>query len=256
MESVPAVKTLSEHLVSVEKIARLSFWFGFELHKNLPAETLESVVRNRTPILACVFGQGADMVPDCLASLPEAGSSAEFEEKAWKQIEGPALDAAAKTYPASLGVYVDPKWNFGSLRYDPPSEKFPDTCSVHITNALSPRSIFDDPVYMPDCFLRMLADMRLHHGSCRIRIGSWLNSEPRFLALFPEEWQQNLTDSDPIPAWHFGYWGQLFNARGLLNDRMDAYIRNNGRLRFPMRVSHCSLENLESHLKKIRKSIP
>ena len=250
MGSETAKKTLAEHLVSAEKIARLALWYGFELHRTLPGETLESVIRTRTPLFPTVFGQSVENIPDWFVPLPEAASAAEFEEKGWAQIKVPSLEAAAQYYPVSLGVYVDPKWNFGSLRYDPPTEKAPDTCSVHITNALAPKSIFDDPSYLPDCFFRLLADMRSHFGCCRIRIGSWLNSEPRFLALFPGEWQENLTSSDPVPVWHFGYWGQLFNARGLLNDRMDAFIRANLRLKYPMRVSHCSMENLEKHLKE------
>jgi hypothetical protein len=80
---------------------------------------------------------------------------------------------------------------------------------------------------------------------------TWLNDTPRWLALFPEEWQNNLSSGSANIGWHFGYWGQLVTARGTFNEKAGRFLRDNLELKYKLRSSHCSFKSMREHLSKL-----
>ncbi len=136
----------------------------------------------------------------------------------------------------------------GSIRADAPEENMPDTVFFHIANAISPRSIFEDPAYVPNCLLALLDNAENVHGARYVRTATWLNSHPAWLRLFPQSWQDALREEPGGIEWHYGYWGQFINARGCFNHRLGNQFRLSGRLPYALRSSRCLISDLRLHL--------
>ena len=142
-------------------------------------------------------------------------------------------------------------YNVGSLKYDAPLAKSPrNHCNFHITNMLSPKSFFDDFEYLPSCFIKLMELSEKEYGYDTLCTFSWLNSYPRWQALFPREWHENMDASDEQIWGNLGYWGQMMIATGTANKRTEEYIRKNGTLKYKPCKSYCSFEAMRNHLKK------
>jgi len=85
-------------------------------------------------------------------------------------------------------------------------------------------------------------------GASELETHTWLNSHPRWLALFPREWQANLTAPDADVRWHYGFWGQFVTARGAFHARRAQQLRETGRFPYPPRASWCTFATLRAHL--------
>ena len=85
----------------------------------------------------------------------------------------------------------------------------------------------------------------------RISTGTWLNSVPKWLALFPQEWQDNLSEPDTDIRWHYGFWGQFINSRGCFNAKAAAKLRETGKIPYLRRSSSCSIRAMREHLKTL-----
>jgi len=83
---------------------------------------------------------------------------------------------------------------------------------------------------------------------CLAVCGSWLNSHPRWLALFPQEWTDSLSPADCSVQWHLGFWGQFITARGTFHERNAAKFRDSGQMPFPYRTAYCTFNALRTHL--------
>ena len=71
---------------------------------------------------------------------------------------------------------------------------------------------------------------------------------------FPQEWRDNLEkapSTPPVPQWHYGWWGQLVTGKGTINPKTDAFVRENGYLKYNCLSSHCTFENMRKHLKEV-----
>ena len=79
---------------------------------------------------------------------------------------------------------------------------------------------------------------------------TWLNANAKWLALFPKEWHDNLTEPSTDVKWHYGYWGQFISARGTFNDRLGDYVRSTRKFRYYPRGSKCTLAAMRSHMTK------
>jgi hypothetical protein len=179
----------------------------------------------------------------------------EFEEAMWNEIKELAAKRAELNYPNAVGVKAPASWNCGSLKYDPPSEHpnlDPDQVTFHIANAVGPKSIFDDPDYLPHCFLLLMKEAEFRFGSHTLFTSTWLNEREAFLNCFPQEWRDNMAPRPaerPVPPWSFGTWGQLVTRRGTINPKAEQFVRENGYLKYICRPSHCSFESMRKHLK-------
>ncbi len=87
------------------------------------------------------------------------------------------------------------------------------------------------------------------YGADRLGTGSWLNSHPRWLALFPEEYRRNMGADDEDVGCGKGFWGQFINARGAFNAKHARILRETGRFPYPKRYSWCSFQAMRRHLK-------
>jgi len=252
-----AVKTLQEHLNFVEEAARLSFHFSWHLQSQLPDETLSDIIRKHTMLYYHLLNLPADQPRPELVAVPAAGAE-EFEQAMWSFCKDFIVEKATAFYPDSIGMpgYINKpryQWNCGSLKYDPPHLELPGYCVFHIANGTAPLSIFDVPGHLLECFEKLIRDSEKEYGYTTLYTMTWLNDRKDFLFYFPEEWRENLTPWEKrIPGWSIGDWGQLLTARGLLNPKTAAFVRENGYLKYCSRKSHCSYKNMKLHLRFLR----
>lgn len=256
-------KTLDEHKEYVEKMLRLSFFFAKKwLAPRNPDKSMRQLITDNAPVFyhALHHAPGTwNDIPECVKIMEEADKLAhlspeDFEEEMWQFCRIHAMTQAEKNYPVGVGVNTKPGWNIGTLKYDPPTETLPEGHIVfHISNAIGPHSIFEDPTYLPYCFLLLMKETEIRYGSHTLFTSTWLNNRPEWLALFPAEWHENLEDENEesklLPPWHFGFWGQIVTKRGMISPVMDQYIRENGKLKFCSKSSHCSFKAMREHLK-------
>ncbi len=259
-------KTLAEHQEYVEQMARLSFFFARRwLEKRMPEKTIGELLRDHTPLLYHALNYTDHETkwdnPACLGILAKADElkvlpPTKFEEQMWSEVTDLAVERAERFYPTSVGMGVSKEWNAGSLKYDPPVPGLPPNyCNFHIANAVSPKSIFDDPEYLPHCFIELMARSKKEHGYDTLHTATWLDDHHRWLALFPQEWIDNLSPRTNDVSWNFGNWGQMVTARGTFNRNAGQYLREHGELKYKCRRSHCSFAAMRKHLTTVLKAI-
>lgn len=173
-----------------------------------------------------------------------------FEQELSAELLPFALSRLNKYYESRMAV--PRKYNAGSLKYDPPLDELPrNYCNFHISNLLAPGSFFDDPEYLPHCFMELMEKSEKEYGYDTLHTYTWLNSYPRWLALFPREWQENAEAPANEIIGNLGYWGQLITGSGEINRKAEQYVREHGTLRYKTRRSHCSFKSMRDHLQKI-----
>lgn len=255
------LKTMEEHILSIEKMARLSFFYASRWLKGelAPEKSLRECLSNHTPLLfhGLIHYEKEEWprIPVCRLIMESADQLAhltpdEFEEAMWERCGSAISDRARETFPRSRGIGTPPSWNCGTLKYDPPRPDTPRTCDFHIYNTVAPHSIFEDTEYLVLCFRLLMKETELRYGAHTLRCSTWLNDRPRWLSFFPEEWQRNLSPRDPdrIPGVTVGDWGPIIDARGCINPKWDNFIRENGRLPYCQRSSSCSYAAMRAHL--------
>ena len=259
------VKTLEEHKIYGEQMARLAFYFAKKwLAPRNPEKTMSELLREHTPLFyhALHFTPGTWMeIPGCVKIMEQADlladlSPEDFEEEMWKFTCMLSRVQAESNYPVGVAVNTKPGWNCGTLKYDPPTGTLAEEGKVvfHISNAIGPHSIFEDPSYLAYCFLLVMKETEMRYGSHTLYTSTWLNNRQQWLDLFPAEWQENMEAEDEagklLPPWHFGWWGQIVTKRGTIAPAMDQYIRENGRLKYACKTSQCSFRAMREHLKQ------
>ncbi|HUT59311.1 MAG TPA: hypothetical protein VNA25_15790 [Phycisphaerae bacterium] len=263
-------KTLQEHVQFVREMARLQLWFLWSWLKRHTQEDFAQGLRKRTDVYHrtdlcrrtpsgdCDFGDPRWLELEQAAravferTRRDADGSA-FERQA-VDIFGARLDArSAADYEAGPQL---PGYQCGSLKYDPPREDTPDRVFFHIANAVAPRSIFDEPRYLPECFAQLMDRSGAEHGVDRLTTATWLNSDERWLRLFPPEWRENMGPEMTDVGRGMGWWGQFVNARGTLNHKRAQEFRRTGRLHFPPRRSWCSFDAMRRRLRGHLRSLP
>lgn len=254
--------TLEEHRTFRHKQLGVQLYFTALWARKHPEEPIHSILENRTAIY-----KFSDENPQ------GNGPSAVFYERpGWQRLMRAAEEAFRK-YPDSpsdfenelagiFGESVDRRierdyeeyirfpesFQCGCLRHD--HELWRDTGRLcfHIGNPLRPHSIFDDPEYLKNCLLCVALHAELLFHTRLISTGTWLNSNPKFLRYFPQEWKDNMSAPSENIVGHLGYWGQFINARGLFNDRIGEQFRATGKLPFALRESYCTIDALRKHL--------
>ena len=262
-KEAPAPKTPEEHREYLQKIVRLKMWFAWEWLKTHPEENIGQVLRNRIDIFRKteIFdgAMNGDKPPfdnprwlelekkitGLYEELGGKGGSERFEEDGLAILK-PNLEARAQL-DAEKGFEISEQ-TCGCLRFEKPAETDPHTVAIHIANAKYPGSIFDDRLYIPQCLIDVMEKSAAEHGADRMHCGTWLNSHPRWLELFPREWQDGLSETDGNICWHLGFWGQFITARGTFHEKNAAKFRSGGVMPFGFRTSSCSFANLREHL--------
>jgi hypothetical protein len=260
-----APPTIEEHAEFLRDWVRLHLWFLAHWLRGHPEEDFRSAMRTRVDIFRKTdlnLGPskntklaGDFALPEWLALEDRALSEWErtrgsgpdaFEEAAWGVFRAAVEARVPRDFSEGhcLGDF-----QFGSLRcHDRASG--PNKCVMfHIGNRVAPASMFDDYRYLPDCFFQLMRYAREKYGAEALATGSWLNSYPRWLALFPRSWRDNMRPQHENVEWSLTYWGQFLNGRGLLNRKHAAVLRATGEMPFKVRSSKCSFRDMEEHLR-------
>ncbi|MHB9108161.1 MAG: hypothetical protein ACYDCO_13985 [Armatimonadota bacterium] len=262
MAAVP--KTLDEHRAYLHDIVRLMLWFAWRRLREHPEEPFETVLHERVDIYRKLDLNPGGVNPATmnwddprwLALEAEARqaylthredeSSSAFEEEGL-EIFRPQLDARApRDFACRSGLEG---YDYGSIRFDPPREERPKRVFIHIANAIAPRSIFEDPAYLPGCLREVMRRAEESCGAEELQTSTWLNSVPGWLALFPREWQEYLSPLIQDILWHYGFWGQFITARGTFHEKRARQFRETGSMPYLPRVSWCTFTALRAHLK-------
>ncbi len=262
-----SAKTRREHFNFLCQMVALQLWFLWHWLADHPEEDFSHVMRKRINVYRRtdlydgrpldrmdydepVWRELENRARDLYQATKGDGDAARFEAEGLaillKHIEARAdLDArrSADAWPA--------RFQCGSLRSDAPKPEHPTRALFHIANAVSPRSIFDDPGYLPGCLLCLMEESRRQYGADSLSTATWLNSCPKWLRLFPPQWTDHLGPEMTEPTMGMGFWGQFVNARGTFNEKHARILRDTGRFPFWPRASWCTFDQLRDHLEQL-----
>jgi hypothetical protein len=259
-QAVP--KTIEEHRDYMYQTVRLQLFFLWTWLKEHSEESLSSVLRDRIDIYrkTAVNTEMLNPKTQRFGSPEWLGYESELKKlyREYKDDVQAFEDAGFEIFHSTIDERL-PKdfadksgtagYQCGSLRYNLMEEgKIHETVGFHIANAVQPESFFADPEYLPGCFMKLMKETGEKYGSTRLATGTWLNSLPKWLELFPQEWQDNLSDENTDVKWHYGFWGQFLTARGTFNYKYGKILRETGKLPFYPRTSNCSFEAMKKHL--------
>lgn len=258
---------IAERIDFLQEITRLQLFFCWHYQQQNPTEDFSQTLRNRvniygqTELFQKEYAQSLEdydfthpawlkletqLTKMALAHRHDPDATA-FEEAAFQLIQPliPARAAIEAGRPPAVELF---HFQCGSLKYDTPTSEHPDLVAFHIANALCPRSIFADPAYLPQGFLCLLDNAEKEYGATRLGTMTWLNTQPKWLALFPAEWQENM-EIIQNPRWSLATWGQFINARGGFNAKLGEQMRRNkGRFPYSIGRSICSFTAMREHL--------
>ena len=257
-------KTMDEHLDYLLSIVRLKLFFLARWQKEHPEEDFAYILRNRVDIF-----RKTDLNPE---GLNPVGNY--FELPLWQNVEKRlreiySLVKGDETCFEEWGFdflrpHVERRcdrdfhdlsrgagYQCGFLRHNLSLDPRMSTLWFHIRNDRTPDSFFDDPAHIRDCFNRLLDVAEKDFHAEHIGTDTWLNSVPKWLALFPKEWQDNMSEPDTNVQWHYGFWGQFINARGTFNARAAAILRATGKLPYYPRCSRCRVSAMREHINSL-----
>ena len=132
-----------------------------------------------------------------------------------------------------------------------------ESIALHIANVYQPKSPLSE---MRGAFratlLQLLRDTRARRPEVKIvRCGSWLNSAPPFLALFPESWRESANVSRKSGV-GMGHWGQFMDRTGRFHVRNGEHLRATGAFAYPCRSCHAPLDEVIAHLEAMENDAP
>lgn len=251
-----------EFLQFLVDLTSLQLHFAWRWADEHPGETIRDVLRNRIDLC-----RKTDPVPDDydiatqdftrpawvelenrLAVIhANVGSAAAFEAQAVECVRPILTIFARKTFGSTVKIAG---YQCGSLKFDIPAAATPREVNFHIGNTIAPVSIFFDPGYLPHCLLDLMNQTEAKYGADTLKTGTWLNSFPKWLELFPAEWQTSLGPINPSVGWHYGFWGQFVSAKGTLNVKYAQHLRDTGAFPFYPREGRCTFAALRRHLKQ------
>ena len=262
------LKTLDEHREYLYQIVKLQLFFLRNWLREHPEETLPAALRNRIDIYRKTSINKGLLNPEVtnfecpewlelerrleLVYKQHKDNAAAFEEAAFAIFNNTIDERVEKDYKdgSRLAGY-----QCGSLRYNEYEDGSKhEIVNFHIDNARQPESMFADPQYLPRCFLELMRQTFEKYGLTRLYTNTWLNSLPRWLELFPQEWQDNLSPENTDVQWHYGFWGQFITSRGTFNYKYGEILRKTGKFPFYPRKSSCSFANMKKHLSDILQS--
>jgi hypothetical protein len=255
--------SFKDHLELINELTKLQLHFLWRWLRKHPEEDFDSALYNRIDLCRKTDPNPkhydvADMdatrpewirIKNELKSLyskTEHNENADIFEREGFDIVKNTLAGFADASYGKHGKFDD--YQCGSLKYDPPCEDKPKTVAFHIGNAVAPKSIFTDSYYLQNCFRCLMDKAENEYGANSISTTTWLNSLPKWLEYFPEEWHRNLGEENRDVKWHFGFWGQFISKKETFNKKYAAILRETGELPFYPRNSHCSFTAMRNQL--------
>lgn len=253
------LKTLAEHRHYLHQIVRLKLHFLHGWLQTHPEEPFADALRNRVDIYRKTDINKAALNP----------SSFSWEDPAWLHLEKQAEELYqqrqndAQAFEEEAFAIFQPTidarcerdyhdrstrngYQCGCLRHNMEVKEVKNMriLTFHIANFLSPESFFDYPGYIRDSFRRLLLIAERDFQADYIGTGTWLNSLPKWLELFPAEWHDNLGLENRDVRWHYGFWGQFLTARQTFNERYGQKLRDTGLMPYFPKSSHCSIKEM------------
>lgn len=256
-------KTLAEHREYLHEIVKLQLFFVHLWLAKHPEEDFAQVMRRRVDIYRATDANPGSFSPrvrrldeapwtDLVAAAREVYCRRRDDREAFEReafgIFRPSIDRRCE-------------FDYGERR---PAGIFQCGCFTpgeapeadgrlmfHIANTLSPRSFLADPAYFVRCFRALLDVAERIYGVKELTTRSWLNSYPRWLAYFPEEWRRNLSEPNRDIQWHAGFWGQFVTARGTFHRRRAEMFRRSGEFPYLPRASFVSIEAMRQQLHRM-----
>jgi hypothetical protein len=275
----PQKKTIEEHREFLSEYVRLQLWFIWTWMRSHPDENFRFTIRNRVDIL-----RKTDLNKDRSKNTATPGN---FDDPSWIELENQAYQVYLRMKDTEANLFEQEAWNIfrpavearverdfsegdgldnyqcGSLDYHHPTRFLsyrltaglsylrngsPRRISFHVGNRIAPQSIFSDREYLPRCFFQLMDETREKFCVGALTINTWLNSHPRWLELFPQQWHENLTPQDV--DWSQSSWGQFITARSTFNHKYADMLRQTGKLPFMPRSSWCTFTSMEQHLRR------
>jgi hypothetical protein len=242
----------------MERMIPLAINFAYMWKITHPMEEIRKILNQRTNLIELLqlnkteqqsLVDWSNFLDKAKSYFSEGVSKEYFEKELTCMLTPLALSRFNQYYEWRVNLFE--KYNAGSLKYDAPLSELPrNYCNFHIANMVSPKSFFEDPEYLPRCFMELMDKSEKEYGYDTLCTFTWLNSRSRWLALFPQEWHDNMSEPDNQITGNLGYWGQLITAGGTVNIRMEEYVRTHGELKYKPCKSHCSFKAMRRHLNK------
>ncbi|MDD2404187.1 MAG: hypothetical protein PHV75_08290 [Victivallaceae bacterium] len=79
----------------------------------------------------------------------------------------------------------------------------------------------------------------------------FLSEVSKLMFYFSWGWHSRLCEPYQDIGGNFGFWGKIFNARCVLNQRAAEFVRHNFDIEYRPGRSQCSFRNMREHLKKL-----
>lgn len=273
-------KTYEEHLHYNHELVKSKLWFLWNWCKThseatmwpsteMKSENFAQALRRRVAIFDKTdcnnLPQGRGLAPDAFkdpkwlqfeAELLDLYNKTQDEEDALRfetdgfQLLKLSLDARAKREyqedPAHQNTY-----ECGILFANNPTHRDPNAKRIffHIVNTVAPQSIFENDL-IPRCLFELMDQCREDFGGDSLVTNTWLNSYPRWLKFFPQEWHDSRVLTGPVDR-RPGWWYQFLNRRGAFNLKHASILWQTGEFPYPRQIAGCSFEALERHLRTL-----
>ena len=257
--------SFKEHKNLINELTKLQLYFLWHWLKKHPNENFIHALRNRTDLCRKTdpapkdwdiaernfnTSQWLELEQALLKIYQNHTEVSKFESTAYNHTLPLLNQFAKKTY---IKTKKFDSYQCGSLKYDKPNDKNSKNVFFHIGNAITPKSIFDQPTYLINCLLDLIQKAEKEYGANSLETETWLNSLPKWLKYFPEEWVENMNNENYKIEWHLGFWGQFISAKGTFNYKYAKKLRATNNFPFLPRKSHCTFGSLKEHLTKMQK---
>lgn len=166
--------------------------------------------------------------------------AAQFEQGAINYVEARGIDLWSDRVERDMTFLESGKlfeaYRGSCINYPTPigEKAIKEGLEFHIANDRYPDSIMRDPLYIQRSLLTMAEDA-LAAGCNEIKTFSWLNSLPKWVALFPQEYRDSIDGGTLDVEGHLGFWGQFISSRQTLSRSSDRILRSEGR--FPLAMA-------------------
>jgi hypothetical protein len=124
-----------------------------------------------------------------------------------------------------------------------------DRINIHIANVYKPESpLVERRDHFAAALIRLLRDSQVNRPDVlTVACGSWLNSVPAFLDLFPPVWLDGATTST-THNYTLGTWGQFMDRRGAFHEKNGARMRELGTFPYPSVRCRAPIADTLAHL--------
>lgn len=250
------LKTVEEHKFYLDEIVKLSLWVSAKFCNEHPSSDIYNELDKRTPIFNHtefnkfhIFDTEQPKpkewhdIKERLKSIYSENSTPETFEKLGYELLKPHIYGRVDMDIEDLYDYAESEDDESWLRY----EIHGDRVELHFENSLYPDSFMGDNYHfyskLNECLLAVKSK-----GAKILYAGSWLNSYNKFLDLLPPQWKSSRRNRKNEIEFHLGFWGQFLRSNESFNEINGAYLRENGKVKYPEVHCEMTVEELENFL--------